>query len=120
MCSSDLEPAVAPHEPSAPDRLRLAFMAFVLSAGFAGVVVLLVDQLDTSFHRLDDVWAFTDVPVLACIPRIETAGDGWRRAIRFSLIACVVVTGVALLAQAGLYAGRHGEQLVWMLAKRAN
>ena len=114
-----VEPAVPPADPSAPDRLRLAFMALVLSVGFAGVVVLLADQLDTSFHRLDDVWAFTDVPVLASIPRIETRGDGWRRALRFGVVACVVLAGVTLLAQAGHYAGRHGEPLVWMLAKRA-
>lgn len=114
-----LEPALAPSEPSAPARVRLAFMALVLSAGLAGVAVLLADQLDTSFHRLDDVWAFTDVPVLASIPRIETPGDAWRRALRFGLVTVLVGAGVALLAQAGLYAGRHGQQLVWMLAQRA-
>jgi uncharacterized protein involved in exopolysaccharide biosynthesis len=113
-----LEPALAPQEPSAPPRVRLAFMALALSIGFAGVVVLLVDQLDTSFHRLDDVWAFTEVPVLACVPRIDTRGDAWRRALRIGVVGLVAVSAIGVLVHAGFQVGRNGQQLVWILSQR--
>jgi uncharacterized protein involved in exopolysaccharide biosynthesis len=113
-----LDPAPAPQEPSAPPRLRLVLMALALSIGIAGAVVLLVDQFDTSFHRLDDLWAFTDVPVLASVPRIVTRGDAWRRALRIGVAGVVAVSAIGALAHAGFQLGRSGEQLVWIVSQR--
>lgn len=113
-----LDPAIAPVLPVAPNRIRLLFMALVLALCIAGGSVLLAEQLDTSFHRRDDLWGFTNVPILASIPRIVTRADIWLRRLRFGLISIVTVTGLALLVRASWFLGQNGDQLVWLLAQR--
>lgn len=113
-----LDPAIAPKLPMAPNRIRLLFMAMVLAVCIAGASMLLAEQLDTSFHRRDDLWGFTNVPILASIPRIVTRTDIWLRRLRFGMISIVTVTGLALLVRAGWFLGQNGDQLVWMLAQR--
>ena len=70
-----LEPAVYPRVPAAPKRARFLLIGLVLSLGAAAAGVLLWEFLDTSFHRVEDLKAFTTVPVLVTVPRITTAAD---------------------------------------------
>lgn len=91
-----LDPATIPEMPAAPNRLRLNLMALALALGLAGGVVLLAEQLDTSLHSPDDLRALTSAPILASIPRIETARDRWRKRTRMAL--GVVTTGLGLVA----------------------
>jgi uncharacterized protein involved in exopolysaccharide biosynthesis len=113
-----LDPALAPNEPVAPSRLRLILMALILSLGMAGVVMLLAEQLDTSFHRLDELWGYTSLSVLASVPRIVTRADTWRGWLRFGVLSVVAVAGLTLLVQVAYSLGERSEQLVWMLAQR--
>ncbi|HEY3488439.1 MAG TPA: hypothetical protein VGL10_10270 [Gammaproteobacteria bacterium] len=113
-----LDAAVPPKEAVAPSRARLIIMGLILALGIAGITVLLAEQFDTSFHRLDELWAFTNMPVLASIPRIVTWGDSWRRGLHFSFVSVLTLLGLALLIRAGYFIGQNGEQLVWMLAQR--
>src|SRR5207302_8459774 len=66
-----LEPAEAPTDPSAPNRVRLLMMGFILALVAAFVAVLAVEQFDTSFHSVDELRGFTSIPVLASIPHIH-------------------------------------------------
>lgn len=113
-----LDPAVTPEDPFAPNRFRLMFMALILSAGFAGVVVLLIEQFDTSFHQRGDLWSYSNLPILASIPHILTRGDLWRRRLRYTCIGVLAMCGIVLLVQASHVLGQNAEQLVWMLARR--
>src|SRR5438034_576350 len=74
-----LDPAVPNPEPAAPNRVRLLVMALVGSLGLAAGAVALVEKADTSFHTLDELRAFSVVPVLVSIPRIVTETDRRRR-----------------------------------------
>lgn len=113
-----LDRALPPEEPVAPGRVRLMLMGLILACGMAGFAVLLAEQFDTSFHRLDELWGFTNLPILASIPRIVTRADAWRHRLRFGLVSLLTVSAVALLARASYFLGQHGEQLVWLLAQR--
>jgi uncharacterized protein involved in exopolysaccharide biosynthesis len=115
-----LDSAVAPMLPVAPNRIRLLFMALVLALGISLASVLLAEQLDTSFHRRDDLWGFTSLPILASIPRIVTRADIWLRRLRVGLLGVLIVSGLALLVHAGWFAGQHGDQIVWILAQRGS
>ncbi len=115
-----LDSAIAPVLPFAPNRIRLLFMGLILSLGIAGVLVLLAEQLDTSFHRRDELWGFTNMPILASIPRIVTRADIWLRRLRFGLVGVMTVAGLALLVHVCLFLGANGDQLVWMLAQRGS
>lgn len=113
-----LDPAIVPAEAFAPGRGRIMFMVLVLALGVAGVAVLLAEQLDTSFHRRDDLWSFSNLPILASIPQIISRGDVWKRRLKFVFISVVVVSGMMLLVEASHVLGQNSEQVVWVLAQR--
>ena len=66
-----IEPAVASWQPIA-NRLRLVAMALVLALGVAAAAVVLAEQVDTSFHTVDELRAHVSLPLLGSIPRIVT------------------------------------------------
>lgn len=115
-----LDPAIPPNDPVAPSRIRLILMALILSLGFAGALVLLAEQLDTSFHRLDELWTYTNMPILASVPRIVTRADTWRGSLRFGLLSILAGVGLVLLVRVSYALGRSTEQLVWMMVQRGN
>jgi polysaccharide chain length determinant protein (PEP-CTERM system associated) len=113
-----LDSAIPPKEPAGPSRIRLMVMGLMLSLGFAAGAVVLAEQLDTSFHRVEELRTFANLPVLASIPRIVTAADAWRRRLRVSVVAVLAGLGLALIVRASYFLGQKGEQLVWLLAHR--
>ncbi len=113
-----LDPAIPPSEPIAPNRIRLALMGLVLALGIAAGAVLLAEQLDTSFHRLDELWAFTRLPILTSVPRIVTRADTWRGRLRFGVASILVVSVLAVLVRVSYALGQAGEQIVWLLVNR--
>jgi polysaccharide chain length determinant protein (PEP-CTERM system associated) len=112
-----LDPAVASREPAAPRRPKLLLMGLVLAAGLAAGAVLLAEQLDTSFHTLDELRAATPVPVMASIPRLLTEGDRRARRRRAVLGGAVAVAGLVLLTGAAWWYGHGNEQLVWLVTR---
>jgi polysaccharide biosynthesis transport protein len=90
-----LDPALVSTQPVAPKRLRLLLMGLMLSLGAAAGTVLLAEVNDTSFHTVDDVRAFTSVPVLVSIPLIVTPADARKRRRRSVLSALAVMLGIA-------------------------
>ena len=108
-----LDSAVPPDGPSAPDRLRLVLMGFLLAlAAMAGAVVV-AEQFDTSFHSVDEVREFTAVPVIATIPQIGSAPRrGWARA---TLSTASAVAAVALVATLSAYLAHGNDALVRLL-----
>ncbi|MCI0410749.1 MAG: hypothetical protein L0191_19680 [Acidobacteria bacterium] len=110
-----LDPAIPSGQPAAPNRLRLILMGFVFSLGLAAGAVVLAEQLDTSFHTVDDLRAFTAMPVLVSIPKIITTADASRKRWRFCLVAVSAIVGLAFIV-GGVYFFAHGnEELLRML-----
>jgi polysaccharide biosynthesis transport protein len=112
-----LDPAVASHESVAPDRLRIAAAGIFLSLLLALFVVLVAEKLDTSFHSLDELRAFSRVPVLVSVPDIVAPRDTIRLARRARAVAFLVVFAAGASA-AGTWALVHdNEPLVLMLVR---
>jgi protein tyrosine kinase modulator len=111
-----LEPAVPATTPSAPNRSRLLLMGLALSAGLAVGLVLLVEQLDSSFHTIDELRARTTFPVLVGIPRIVTDADIRRRWWRVPLATAAAIFGLALIVGASYFVALGNEQLLRLLA----
>jgi polysaccharide chain length determinant protein (PEP-CTERM system associated) len=112
-----LDSALPPTEPAAPNRLQLLLLAGVLSIVAAAGAIFAAEQLDTSFHSLDDLRAFTRIPVLATVPPIVTARD--RAALRWRFAAATV--GVACALTLIAFVSRHlaggNVPLVLLLAR---
>lgn len=110
-----LEPAVPAEGPTAPNRTRLLILGVLFAIAAAGAMVLFAEQMDTSFHAVDDVRAFTNVPVLAAIPRIGQAGRAGRA--RLVLGTASALAAIAMVAMLSAHLASGNEQLVRLLAR---
>ena len=92
-------------------------IGLVLSFGLAAGAVVLAEQLDTSFHTVDELRRFSSVPVLASIPRIVTEADTRRSRWRFRLAACAAMLAVAVLMGSAHFVATGNEQLASTLGQ---
>jgi polysaccharide chain length determinant protein (PEP-CTERM system associated) len=110
-----LEAAIPPTGPNAPNRVRLLLLGFFLAVVAAGVTVLAVEQFDTSFHSVDDVRHFTNVPVLVAIPRIGVSpASNW---VRATAVTASMLVGFIAVGTLSAYVADGNEPLVRLLAR---
>jgi protein tyrosine kinase modulator len=111
-----LDEALPPSAPIAPNRLRLIVLGLILAVAAGVGAVLAAEQFDASFHDVEDLRSFTNVPVLVSIPRISRGYP--HRALRPALTAASIVAVIAIFATLSIHAARGNEQLVRMLIHR--
>ncbi len=104
-----LEAAMVPSTVSGPGRLRLLVICLVLGLGLSGLAAMLSEQLDTSFHSLDELQAFTSLPVLAAVPAILTPGDKRKKRLR-SGAAMLGILFLVVALGTGMSVYTHGNQ----------
>jgi hypothetical protein len=112
-----LDPAIPGSEPAAPNRLKLVLVALGACAALAVAAVVLAEQINASFHSVDDLRALTTVPVLLSIPLIVTPEDTARRTRRMRLAAAGAAVGLVLLVGASYLVAHGNEQLVTLVAR---
>jgi uncharacterized protein involved in exopolysaccharide biosynthesis len=112
-----LDPAVAPAQPAAPDRLMLLLFAVAGALAAAAAAALAAERLDTSFKDADDVRDFTPVPVLVSIPRMASAADRRASRRRFCLAAASVVLALGLAVHASREMARDNDALVSLVSR---
>jgi succinoglycan biosynthesis transport protein ExoP len=110
-----LESAIPPTGPNAPNRPRLLILGMFLALLAAGVVVLGVEQFDTTFHTVDDLRHFTKVPVLATIPRLGPSTG--RRLAHATVVTASMLVGFLAVGTLSAYIARGNELLVRLLAR---
>ena len=112
-----IESATPSQRPAKPDRKRLILMGCFMALGLAVGAVLLVEQLDTSFHTVDDLRAFSQLPVLVSLPRVISRADRRRRRWWFALAAISTVLGILLIVGASYVAIKGQAPLVELYAQ---
>lgn len=114
-----LDPALPPLMPVAPDRLWLLVLGVVLALGFALAAIVAAEKLDTSFHTVDELQAFTNLPTLARIRLIPSRTRVRRQRLRFAMFAAATIIGAVIAAGGGYYVAGNNDQIVRLTA-RAN
>ena len=115
-----LDPAVPPEGPAAPDRWRLMLFGLALSLALAGGAIIAAEHLDTSFHTIEEMRAFSRVPVLVSIPSIVTASDAKRRLWRSSLAAAASILAMFLIVGASYWIARGNQGLAALVSSNQN
>jgi polysaccharide chain length determinant protein (PEP-CTERM system associated) len=110
-----IEPAALPERPTGPNRLRLLLVGLALALGASGLAVVLAEQVDTSFRRVDDVRAALPVPVLSAIPRITTERDRLRGLRQRRLATAAIGVGLLVVAGSSFVVAHNNQSLVTML-----
>jgi uncharacterized protein involved in exopolysaccharide biosynthesis len=111
-----LESAFPAREPAAPNRPKLVLLGVLLACAATGAVVMLAEQLDTSFHGVDDLRSFSKLPVLVTIPEITTRADRTRRRWRLRLAAGAGVIGLLLVVGIAYFGAQH-DVLITLLTR---
>jgi polysaccharide chain length determinant protein (PEP-CTERM system associated) len=114
-----LDPAIPPEEPAAPRRRRLLLMGGVLSLALAAGAAMLAEQLDTSFHTVDELRGFSRVPVLVSIPLLLSEAAARRGRRRLWLAVCTTTLGVMCVFVIACWVTREHERLLWIISRGA-
>ena len=112
-----IDPAVPAEEPSAPNRRILMGLALVAALVIGAGVVLVLDQLDRSFKSVDELRAFTHVPVLGTIPRIVTRKARVRHLVWSAVTAVGVSVVLGAVSVGVLHYARSAEIITRMLLR---
>lgn len=110
-----IEAAGYPDRPTGPNRFRLLLVGLALALGTAAVAVVLAEQVDTSYRRVEEVRATAPMPVLSTIPRIATEQDRTRRLRQQRLAGAAVALGLVLVASTTFVVARDNQTLVSLL-----
>jgi uncharacterized protein involved in exopolysaccharide biosynthesis len=103
-----LDPAKQPQKPVKPDMRKLFIMIVGAGLAIGGGIIFLLEYLDNSFKRPEDIEADLELPVLCFVPQIV---DRKTRIFRrfeytscalFGLISFILFAGFAALTQKGV------------------
>lgn len=112
-----LDPALPATSSTAPNRQLLlggsVLLAFALGLG----VIFLLEQMDGSFRSVDELRAFTNVPVLATIPRIQTRRDRLRHLLVSSAVGVGALGALWFISQKVFHIAQNAEGITRMLIR---
>jgi hypothetical protein len=77
----------------------------------------MTEQMDTSFHTVENLRTFSPIPVLVSLPRIVTKADTWRRRRRFALAMVATVLSLAVIGSTSYVVIQKKAELIGMLTQ---
>ena len=114
-----IEPARLPERPAGPNRFRLLLVGLALAIGASGAAVVLAEQVDTSFRRVDEIRSTLPLPVLSAIPRITTEHDRARTLRQRRWATAAVGFGLVVVAGTSFVVAHDNQGLVALLTPQA-
>lgn len=67
-----IEPAKVPMAPFKPKRAQIVILGFLLGVAIGGAAALVVEILDKSFRKIEDVEEILGLPVMGVVPKIDS------------------------------------------------
>ena len=89
-----LDMARVPRKPSEPDMNKLFILVIGAGLGLGGGIIFLLEYLDKSFRKPEEVEAFLDVPVLSTVPRLYQPNE--LRLKRINQISTIFSVGITI------------------------
>src|SRR6267143_658996 len=114
-----IEPARLPERAAGPNRFRLLLVGLALAIGASGAAVVLAEQVDTSFRRVDEIRSTLPLPVLSAIPRITTEQDRVRTLRQRRWATAAVGFGLVVVAGTSFVVAHDNQGLVTLLTPQA-
>ena len=108
-----LDPAGPARHAVAPRRLLFFLFGAGLGLGVAALAVLLAERLDGSFHSVEELQAFSKLPVLVTIPHIGVADSARPR----WLTAAPIAIGLVLVVLASYHLASGNDQLAFLFSR---
>jgi hypothetical protein len=87
------------------------------ACGLAAAAIIVAEQFDTSFHTVDDLRAFSQIPVLVTLPRLVTKADIRRWRWQVGLGAVSTIVGLVLIVGAAYVVLKGKAQLAGLLTQ---
>jgi succinoglycan biosynthesis transport protein ExoP len=112
-----IEPATQPRAPIGPKRGFLFVLAAVLGLGLAISAVFIRERSDTSFHQVEALKAFTELPILGTVPRLVTEQERRQRRYWCYAGASALFVGLLALGSLSYRFGVGNEQVVRIFLK---
>jgi len=111
-----LDPAKRPQRPVSPNLPKTLLMSFVLALGVGGGIAYLVEMMDTSFRRPEEIEKECKVPVLLSIPVWQTE-ESLGKQKRRSVLVAASVAAAFILSAVGIVFATKGIDAVGRLVK---
>jgi len=102
-----IDPARLAERPSEPDMNKLFLLFIAAGLGIGCGIVFLLEYLDTSFRRTEDIESFLELPVLAAIPVVLHPKDIRKQrfnqvlSIFFAIVSFVLLAGFTFISLTG-------------------
>jgi succinoglycan biosynthesis transport protein ExoP len=112
-----LDAALPPRDAIGPNRLRLLMLGLVFAIGLAVGAVYAAEKLDTTFHCVEDLRAFTGIPTLGRVPLVASRAQTRRNRLRGGLAAVSAVAAVLLIVAGSRYVAHGNEQIVRLMER---
>src|SRR5438093_1328929 len=98
----------------APQRRLFILIGLGLGLGAAAAAVMVADRLDGSFHSLEELRAFSKLPVLVTIPLIGATGPDRSR---LWLRAAPIAIGLVLVVLVSYHLASGNDQLAFLFSR---
>ena len=92
-------------------------MGVVGSLAFAFAAIVAAERFDTTFHTVDDLRTYSNLPVVAAVRWIPTKRHARVRRVKFGMATAAVIAGLGVVAAGGYYVASNNEQIVRMTAR---
>ena len=103
-----LDTARLPQKPISPDMMKLFVLFLGAGLGVGGGIIFLLEYLDTSFRKPEDLEELLDLPVLCTVPRLLHKKEKRMQLLNQTLsvisvgISFVLLAGFAILTFKGI------------------
>ena len=93
-----IDPARVPEKPSGADMKKIFLLFIAAGLGIGGGLVFLLEYLDSSFRKPDDIESHLGLPVLATVPAILHPREVRMKRLNQALSIFFIIVAIALLS----------------------